>query len=135
MCVKPDLNTLQTTLLDDVVRRLGLFPGPDPGNKPALSGAELLCLAAARHLLAFSSERKPGRVSVAFIHSGDVVTRAQRTNTVLTGRLHTWFVARQDRWTRCCREGTNALLTSPMPTLRRTWQVVFGSIGLYMPVA
>jgi hypothetical protein len=60
--VKTDLNTLLTTLyvyLDDhVLPGLGWSRARIPGRKPALSDAELLCLAAAQHLLGFSSERK-----------------------------------------------------------------------------
>ncbi|NKX56141.1 IS982 family transposase [Arthrobacter mobilis] len=60
--MKTDLNTLLTTLyvhLDDrVLPGLGWSRRHLPGRKPALSDAELLCLAAAHHLLGISSERR-----------------------------------------------------------------------------
>jgi len=60
--VSNELNTLLVSLyvrLDDCV-----LPGPGwsrdhvPGRKPVLSDAELLCLAAAQHLLGIASERR-----------------------------------------------------------------------------
>jgi hypothetical protein len=60
--VNTDLNTLLTSLyvyLDDcVLPGLGWSRRHLPGRKPALSDAELLCLAAAQHLLGISSERR-----------------------------------------------------------------------------
>jgi len=60
--VNTDLNTLLTSLyvyLDDcVLPGLGWSRRHLPGRKPALSDAELLCLAAAQHLLGIASERQ-----------------------------------------------------------------------------
>jgi hypothetical protein len=60
--VKTDPNTLLNTLyvwLDDhVLPELGWSRDHVPGRKPVLSDAEVLCLAAARHLLGIASERQ-----------------------------------------------------------------------------
>lgn len=57
-----NLNTLLTTLyvhLDDrILPRLGKSRAGRPGRKPVLSGAELLCLVVAQHLLQFDSETR-----------------------------------------------------------------------------
>ncbi|GAA3686240.1 hypothetical protein GCM10023081_24510 [Arthrobacter ginkgonis] len=57
-----ELNTLLITLyvhLDDcVLPGLGWSRDHVPGRKPVLSDAELLCLAAAQHLLGIASERR-----------------------------------------------------------------------------
>src|SRR3954471_6239372 len=59
--VSNDLNTLLTALyveLDDrVLPRLGWSRAHRPGRKPALTDAELLCLAVAQQLLGVASER------------------------------------------------------------------------------
>jgi len=59
--VSNDLNTLLTALyveLDDrVLPRLGWSRAHRPGRKPALSDAELVCLAVAQQLLGVASER------------------------------------------------------------------------------
>jgi hypothetical protein len=60
--VTNDLNTLLTALyvdLDDrVLPSLGWSRAHRPGRKPALSDAELACLALAQHLLGIASERR-----------------------------------------------------------------------------
>jgi transposase len=60
--VNTQLNTLLTTLYvfltDHVLPDLGVSRDRRPGRKPALSDAELLCLAVAQHLLGVSSESR-----------------------------------------------------------------------------
>jgi hypothetical protein len=60
--VTNDLATVLTALcvhLDDhVLSTLGWSRDHLPGSKPALSDAELMCLALAQHLLDIASERR-----------------------------------------------------------------------------
>lgn len=52
------LTALYVDLTDRVLPALGWSRDHRPGRKPALSDAELLCLAAAQHLLGIASERR-----------------------------------------------------------------------------
>jgi hypothetical protein len=71
--VTNNLGTLLTALyvdLDDrVLPALGWSRDHRPGRKPALSDAELACLAAAQHLLGIGSERRWIRYAHAHRHS------------------------------------------------------------------